>query len=30
MPDVPRVRLEVREDRDTIHEVRFEETWLGR
>lgn len=27
MPDVPRVRLEVREDRDTVHEVRFEETW---
>ena len=27
MPEVPPVRLEVREDRDTIHEVRFEEEW---
>jgi predicted acyl esterase len=27
MPEVPRVRLEVREDRDTIHEVRPEEEW---
>jgi uncharacterized protein len=27
MTDVPPVRLEVREDRDTIHAVRFEEAW---
>ena len=27
MLEVPSVRLEVREDRDTIHEVRFEEAW---
>jgi uncharacterized protein len=27
MPDVPRVRLEVREDGDTIHEVRPEAEW---
>ncbi len=27
MLEVPPVRLEVREDRDTIHEVRFEEVW---
>jgi putative CocE/NonD family hydrolase len=27
MPEAPPVRLEVREDRDTIHEVRFEEAW---
>jgi uncharacterized protein len=27
MPDVPRVRLEVREDSDTIHEVRPEAEW---
>jgi predicted acyl esterase len=27
MLEVSPVRLEVREDRDTIHEVRFEETW---
>jgi predicted acyl esterase len=27
MLEVPPLRLEVREDRDTIHEVRFEEEW---
>jgi len=27
MPEVPRVRLEVLEDRDTVHEVRPEEEW---
>jgi uncharacterized protein len=27
MPEVPSVRLEIREDRDTIHEVRFEDKW---
>lgn len=27
MPEVPSVRLEIRENRDTIHEVRFEDKW---